>query len=92
VPYLRERLREDPHVWATALYNEITALGFGLSYQSLTRGLRRHELRPPCEACAGVKGQPRTSQVDRVVTAPSRQPSSQGASHWVDHHFLCPRS
>ena len=56
VPYLSERLREDPHVWATALYDEVMALGFELSYQSFTRGLRRHALRPHCEACAGVKG------------------------------------
>ncbi len=41
-PYVRERLAEDPHVWATALY------------QVLTRELRRRELRPRCEACAGV--------------------------------------
>ena len=26
VAYLRERLGEDPHVWATALYDEVTAL------------------------------------------------------------------
>jgi transposase len=56
VPYLRERLREDPHVWATALFDEVTALGFELSYQSFTRGLRGRELRPHCEACEGVKG------------------------------------
>jgi transposase len=56
VAYLRERLAEDPHVWATALYDEVTALGFTLSYQSFTRGLRSHELRPHCEACSGVKG------------------------------------
>jgi transposase len=56
VPYLRERLREDPHVWATALFDEVSALGFALSYQSFTRGLRRHALRPHCEACHGVKG------------------------------------
>jgi transposase len=58
VPYLRARLKEDPHVWATALYDEVTALGFELSYQSFTRGLRVRELRPHCEACAGVKGRP----------------------------------
>ena len=34
----------------------MTNLGFTLSYQSFTRGLRGHELRPHCEACAGVKG------------------------------------
>jgi len=56
VPYLRARLTEDPHVWATALYDEVTALGFALSYQSFTRGLRIRQLRPHCEACSGVKG------------------------------------
>jgi transposase len=56
VPYLRERLREDPHVWASALFDEVVALGFTLSYQSFTRGLRAHALRPHCEACDGVKG------------------------------------
>ena len=56
VAYLRERLGEDPHVWATALYDEVTALGFPLSYQSFTRGLRSRSLRPHCEACSGVKG------------------------------------
>jgi transposase len=56
VAYLRERLREDPHVWASALFDECVALGFPLSYQSFTRGLRSQQLRPHCEACAGVKG------------------------------------
>ena len=55
-PYVRERLVEDPHVWATALYDELVGLGFDRSYQVLTRELRRRELRPRCEACAGVGG------------------------------------
>jgi transposase len=56
VAYLRERLNEDPHVWASALYDEVSALGFCLSYPSFTRGLRSRGLRPHCEACSGVKG------------------------------------
>jgi transposase len=56
VPYLRARLNDDAHVWASALFDEVAVLGFPLSYQSFTRGLRAHELRPHCEACAGVKG------------------------------------
>ena len=43
-------------MWATALFDEVSALGFGLSYQSFTRGLRLHALRPHCETCDGVKG------------------------------------
>lgn len=55
-PYVRERLREDPHLWATALYDELIGLGYERSYQVLTRELRRRALRPHCEACAGVRG------------------------------------
>ena len=55
-PYVRERLGEDPHLWATALYDELRALGYERSYQVLTRELRRRALRPHCEACAGVRG------------------------------------
>lgn len=56
VPYVRERLREDPHLWASALYDEVEALGYERSYQSFTREIRARELRPHCEACTGVKG------------------------------------
>ncbi len=55
-PYARERLTEDPHLWATALYDELRGLGYERSYQVLTRELRRRALRPHCEACAGVRG------------------------------------
>ncbi|MHB8318222.1 MAG: transposase [Acidimicrobiales bacterium] len=56
VVYLTLRLNDDPHVWSTSLYDEVVALGFPLSYQSFTRGLRARNLRPHCEACAGVSG------------------------------------
>lgn len=56
VPYLVARFADDPHVWATALFDEVVALGFPLSYQSFTRGLRARDLRPHCEACSGVSG------------------------------------
>ena len=54
--YVTARLAEDRHVWASALYDEITALGYAGSYPSFTRALRSRGLRPRCEACAGVKG------------------------------------
>ena len=37
--YLGERLTDDAHVWASALYDEVVALGYPLSYQSFTRSL-----------------------------------------------------
>jgi len=56
VAYVTARLAEDRHVWATALYDEVVALGYRGSYPSFTRALRTRQLRPRCEACAGVKG------------------------------------
>jgi transposase len=57
-PYLRERLREDPHVWGTVLFDEVVGLGFERSYVTFVRELRRRGLRPRCEACVGVRGRP----------------------------------
>lgn len=56
VPYLAARFADDPHIWASALYDEVTRLGYGLSYVSFARQLRQHGLRPHCEACRGVSG------------------------------------
>jgi transposase len=54
--YVRQRFADDPHVWATVLFDEIVALGFDRSYQRFTHYVRVRGLRPHCEACAGVKG------------------------------------
>jgi transposase len=56
VPYLAARFADDPHLWATALFDEVVPLGYHLSYVSFARQLRRARLRPHCEACAGVTG------------------------------------
>lgn len=55
-PYIRARFGDDPHVWATSLFVEVTALGYGRSYPTFVRQVRQRELRPHCEACRGVKG------------------------------------
>lgn len=49
--YVGERFGEDPHLPASVLWRELRPLGFDRSYQTLTRELRRLELRPRCEAC-----------------------------------------
>jgi hypothetical protein len=54
--YLRARFADDPHLWLTALFDEVTALGYPRSYPSFVRGVRQHEIRPHCERCRGVKG------------------------------------
>jgi transposase len=55
-PYVRARFADDPHVWATSLFVEVTALGYGRSYPTFVRQVRQRGLRPHCEACRGVKG------------------------------------
>ena len=56
--YVRQRLADDPHLRATVLFAEVEALpdGYGRAYQTFTRQIRDRQLRPHCEACAGVKG------------------------------------
>jgi transposase len=63
VPYLTARLVEDPHVWATTLYDEVSAVGYPRSYVTFARELRRRALRPRCPACAGVRSRP-TIEID----------------------------
>ncbi len=54
--YLTARFVDDPHIWASALYDEVRRLGYPLSYPSFARQVRLAGLRPHCEACHGVKG------------------------------------
>ncbi len=56
VDYLSARFVDDPHIWASALFEEVVPLGYDRSYVSFARQVRLAGLRPHCEACAGVKG------------------------------------
>jgi transposase len=57
VDYCRERLVEDPHLWAMTLFDEIVALGFVQSYPTFPRQIRLRSLRPNCERCSAAKGE-----------------------------------
>jgi len=54
--YCAQRLKDDPHVWATTLFDEVVRLGFDRSYPSFTCDLRRHRARPHCEPCSASNG------------------------------------
>ena len=54
--YVKARFVDDPHVWASALFDEVVPLGYRGAYPSFARQLRLAGWRPHCEACAGVKG------------------------------------
>ena len=53
--------RRTPHAAHYAQgggHDELEDLGFGLSYQSLTRNIRGRGLRPDCEACRTAVDRP----------------------------------
>jgi transposase len=56
--YCRERLGEDPHLWASTLFDELLELGYDRSYPTFTRQLRARGLRPACEPCRPARGRP----------------------------------
>ncbi|MEU5764279.1 IS21 family transposase [Nocardia sp. NPDC047648] len=56
IDYCRIRLADDPHLWASTLFDEIVELGFTGSYPSLTTAIRKLGLRPHCEPCHAAKG------------------------------------
>lgn len=63
VVYVSARFVDDPHLWASALFDEVVALGYDRSYPSFARQVRVAGLRPHCEACSGVKGR-ETTEID----------------------------
>jgi|SRR5215469_249639 len=56
VEYCRIRLSDDPHLWASALLDELRELGYAGSYPSLTAAIRARGLRPHCEPCRASAG------------------------------------
>jgi transposase len=74
--YVAQRLANDPHVWAVALFDEVTAAGYAGSYPTFTRKIRDLRLRPACEPCAPTKGRPAA-----VIAHP---PGEEIQWDWVD--------
>ncbi|HEX6257077.1 MAG TPA: hypothetical protein VFZ70_14820 [Euzebyales bacterium] len=68
VAYVAARFVDDPHIWASALYDEIVPLGYPRSYVTFARQLRLAGLRPHCEACRGVSGRD-TIEIDHPAGA-----------------------
>ncbi len=62
--YVAARFVDDPHLWASALFDEVVPLGYPSSYVSFARQIRLAGLRPHCEACSGVKGR-ETIEIDQ---------------------------
>ena len=57
-PYCAQRLADDPHLWASTLFDELRDLGYAGSYPTMTRQIRNRRLRPACEPCRPATGRP----------------------------------
>lgn len=69
-------LADDPHLWASTLFDEVTELGNQGAYSSFTEALRRYRVRPHCDPCHASKGQ------DRAVIA--HPPGEEIQLDWVE--------
>lgn len=65
--YVTARLIQDPHLWPITLFDELVALGFVLSYQTLTR-----EIRGPLAAAGLHAVRDRDRPGERDHRAPAR--------------------
>jgi transposase len=74
--YVRARFREDPHLWAMTLFDELVELGFAQSYPTLTRQIRARGLRPVCEACHAAR--------ERPVAVIEHPPGEETQWDWVE--------
>ena len=74
--YVAQRLANDPHVWAVALFDEVTAVGYAGSYPTFTRKIRDLGLRPACAPCAPTRG--------RAAAVIAHPPGLEIQWDWVD--------
>lgn len=76
VDYVRERLTEDPHLWAQTLFDELVALGYDQAYSTFTRQVRDRGLRPRCEPCSATSG--------RLVAVIEHPPGEETQWDWLE--------
>ena len=56
--YCAARLTEDPHLWATALHDEVVKLGYQRSYPAFTRGVAASRVAAGVRAVPPHEGPP----------------------------------
>ncbi|MFI8294241.1 transposase [Streptomyces sp. NPDC085614] len=74
--YCRQRLSDDPHLWASTLFDEVVELGYLGGYSTFTRALRRYKARPHCEPCRASSG--------RDVAIIAHPPGEEIQFDWVE--------
>lgn len=73
--YLAARFADDPHVFASVLFDELVELGFDRSYPTLVREIRGRGLRPACSCCG--------SGTEATVELPHR-PGEELQLDWLE--------
>src|SRR5674476_1339311 len=84
-PYCAQRLADDPHLWASTLFDELVDLGYRGSYPTMTRQLRARGLRPWCEPCRPVRRRSGTGS-----SCPTRRRGGGGARPRTCWSGRCP--
>jgi transposase len=74
--YCGQRLHDDPHLWASTLFDELLELGYEQSYPTMTRQIRARGLRPACEPCRPTTG--------RAVAVIEHPPGQETQWDWVE--------
>lgn len=74
--YCRQRLSDDPHLWASTLFEEGVELRYAGGYSTFTRALRRYQARPHCEPCRASNG--------RDVAIIAHPPGEEIQFDWVE--------
>jgi transposase len=77
--YVEARFDDDAHLEATVLFRELVDAGFERSYPTLSRELRRLELRPVCLVCRHRRG-------DAVTVEIEHPPGEEIQWDWLELH------
>jgi hypothetical protein len=89
VGYLAARFVDDPHIWASALYDEVSRLGYRLSYVSFARQLRTQGCAHTARRAPGCAASPRSRSTTRRVRSCSGTGSSAAGRRGVAPRTCC---
>ncbi|WP_232490805.1 IS21 family transposase [Mycobacterium dioxanotrophicus] len=82
VEYCRIRLADDPHLWASTLFDELVELGFTGSYPSLTLAIRNLG----CDRIASRVSRSRAATSRSSIIRPGSRLSGTGSSCPIHQH------
>jgi hypothetical protein len=88
--YVAARFADDPHLWASALFDEVIPLGYDRSYVSFARQLRLAGLRRIARHAQGLAAGRRSRSATRRVRRSSGTGSSGAGRRGPGPRTCCP--